>query len=136
MTQDWKQYFQVVCESVSIFAETLMEEHHKNGDTPRYNVAQRMRADYEKLGDRLLEDTITLTPQDYRALLIGMTICRSIIDDKQKRYQQALEVYDMIMPVLKESVEGRELDFWENKDDTGMMKELARITKNFSHPNI
>ena len=136
MTQDWKQYFQVVCESVSIFAETLMEEHHKNGDTVRYNVAQRMRADYEKLGDRLLEDTITLTPQDYRALLIGMTICRSIIDDKQKRYQQALEVYDMIMPVLKESVEGRELDFWENKDDTGMMKELARITKNFSHPNI
>lgn len=136
MTQDWKQYFQVVCESVSIFAEMLMEEHHKNGDTARYNVAQRMRADYEKLGDRLLEDTITLTPQDYRALLIGMTICRSIIDDKQKRYQQALEVYDMIMPVLKESVEGRELDFWENKDDTGMMKELARITKNFSHPNI
>ena len=136
MTQDWKQYFQVVCESVSIFAETLREEHHKNGDTARYNVAQRMRADYEKLGDRLLEDTITLTPQDYRALLIGMTICRSIIDDKQKRYQQALEVYDMIMPVLKESVEGRELDFWENKDDTGMMKELARITKNFSHPNI
>lgn len=136
MTQDWKQYFQVVCESVSIFAETLMEEHHKNGDTVRYNVAQRMRADYEKLGDRLLEDTITLTPQDYRALLIGMTICRSIIDDKQKRYQQALEVYDMIMPVLKESVEGRELDFWENKDNTGMMKELARITKNFSHPNI
>ena len=136
MTQDWKQYFQVVCESVSIFAETLMEEHHKNADTARYNVAQRTRADYEKLGDRLLEDTITLTPQDYRALLIGMTICRSIIDDKQKRYQQALEVYDMIMPVLKESVEGRELDFWENKDDTGMMKELARITKNFSHPNI
>ena len=113
-----------------------MEEHHKNGDTARYNIAQRMRADYEKLGDRLLEDTITLTPQDYRALLIGMTICRSIIDDKQKRYQQALEVYDMIMPVLKESVEGRELDFWENKDNTGMMKELARITKNFSHPNI
>ena len=136
MTQDWKHYFQVVCESVSIFAETLMEEHRKNGDTARYNVAQRMRADYERLGDRLLEDTITLTPQDYRALLIGMTICRSIIDDKQKRYQQALEVYDMIMPVLKESVEGRELDFWENKDDTGMMKELARITKNFSHPNI
>lgn len=136
MTQDWKQYFQVVCESVSIFAETLMEEHHKNGDTARYNIAQRMRADYEKLGDRLLEDNITLTPQDYRALLIGMTICRSIIDDKQKRYQQALEVYDMIMPVLKESVEGRELDFWENKDNTGMMKELARITKNFSHPNI
>ena len=113
-----------------------MEEHHKNGDTARYNVAQRMRADYEKLGDRLLEDNITLTPQDYRALLIGMTICRSIIDDKQKRYQQALDVYDMIMPVLKESVEGRELDFWENKDDVGMMKELARITKNFSHPNI
>lgn len=136
MTQDWKQYFQVVCESVSIFAETLMEEHYKNGDTARYNVAQRMRADYERLGDRLLEDTITLTPQDYRTLLIGMTICRSIIDDKQKRYQQALEVYDMIMPVLKESVEGRELDFWENKDNTGMMKELARITKNFSHPNI
>lgn len=136
MTQDWKQYFQVVCESVSIFAETLMKEHYKNGDTARYNVAQRMRADYERLGDRLLEDTITLTPQDYRALLIGMTICRSIIDDKQKRYQQALEVYDMIMPVLKESVEGRELDFWENKDNTGMMKELARITKNFSHPNI
>lgn len=136
MTKDWKQYFQVVCESVCIFAEMLMEEHQKNGDASRYKVAQQMRKEYEELGDRILESADELSPDDYRTLLIGLTICRSVIDDKQKRYKQALGVYDMLMPVLKENIEGRELDFWENEDDSGLMKELARITKNFTTPNI
>ena len=105
MDKMYKKLFSEVTNTVSILAERVMDENHKEQNNDGLRTSTIMRDDYNTLTDKLKDDnfdTDNLTKQDYAKILVGVMLVVNNLTSRIENEQKAIDNYKLqIIPKLQ-----------------------------------
>ena len=88
--------FKEICTSAEVLAERVMELDRQNNDNEGLQVAEQMREDYIKLGDKIKDEAFTLeqlNKQDYLKILAASYMITNNMLDKITALKKTVDYY-------------------------------------------
>ncbi len=100
MDEGYRNLMIEMCRSAQVAAEQVMEYDRKHNDEKGEKVAETMRADYQKLEDKLSNKEV-ITKNDYLKLMAAAYIVSNNLQDRVNTYNKVIQMYKIdIIPKL------------------------------------